>query len=87
MITFEQFVAGLGPQAKLYTPNELQQLHAEIEVLANVLLDLRKSRMYKANGTTRSPQRSLDDACSDLTITTGITEHVDGHMPSTANAP
>jgi hypothetical protein len=59
MIEFEDFVKGLGPYAKHYTPEQLKQLHVEVRKLAQALLEAHRSRKAKAEKGS-SPQPGLD---------------------------
>ena len=73
MITFEQFVAGLGPHAKTYTPEQLKQLHVEVRKLAEVLLAVHEAKVA-ARKKQSSPQSVLDEAGTDRTMTKRVTE-------------
>ena len=86
MDDIEQFVKGLGPHGKQYTPDELTQLHGEVRKLAEVLL---AAHQAKAQGRRKpgSPQPVLDESGSDRTISAELTEHADGSPPSGAQEP
>jgi len=60
MIDFEQFVKGLGPYAKHYTPEQLKQLHGEVRKLAEVLLEAHRARNKSRTTNGGSPHPILD---------------------------
>jgi len=60
MVDFEQFVQGLGPYAKHYTPEQLKQLHIEVRKLAEVLLEAHRARVKSRATKGSSPQTILD---------------------------
>jgi hypothetical protein len=86
MDDFEHFVKGLGPHAKHYTPEQLQQLHVEVRKLAEILLERYRAKIA-AKKTWRSPQPVLDDSDHDRTIESVLTERVDGPDPPHAHDP
>jgi hypothetical protein len=83
MDDLEHFIKGLGPHAKYYTPEQLQQLHVEVRKLAAILLEKYKARLA-IRKRQRSPQAILDASDSDRTIESVLTERVDGPDPPQA---
>ncbi len=81
MTTFEQFVAGLGPDAKKYKRSELKRLYGDVQKLADVLLEVHLSRSPSKH-RAGSQQTGLDRRADDRTIRSGITEHAEGGMLS-----
>ena len=82
MDDLEHFIKGLGPHAKYYTPEQLQQLHVEVRKLAAILLEIHKARTAKKG--QRSPQAVLDGSADDRTIESVLTKRVDGPDPPQA---
>lgn len=76
MDNLEHFIEGLGPHAKHYTPEQLEQLYGEVRKLADTLLAIHKARTAKKG--QRFPQAVLDDSGHDRTIESVLTERVDG---------
>lgn len=76
MVTFEQFVKSLGPYAKRYTPEELEQLQIEVRRLARFLIAAHKASRPSSRGGS-SPQDAVDDAGGDRTMVQTVTEHDD----------
>ena len=66
MITFDRFVASLGVAAKAYTPEELRQLHIEVQKLARLVLKVYR----REHEPKRSPQARLDQPYPDRTVET-----------------
>lgn len=64
---FEQFVADLGSDAARYTPAELRQLHVEVYRMAELLIEIHRSRQ-QAKKKRRSPQVVVDAGIGDRTI-------------------
>jgi hypothetical protein len=81
MSDFDQFVRGLGPYAKHYTPEQLHSLHVEVKKMADVLVaaHLAKQKRRKAES---SPQADLDATHGDRTLERVITERVDDRQSS-----
>lgn len=82
MIDFDLFVRTLGPHAKHYTHEQLEQLHAEVHKLAAILVDDYRAKM--ANRTDTSPQSALDQPNDDRTLEAVLIEPVEGPDPPPA---
>ncbi len=81
MADFDHFVKGLGPHAKHYTKEQLQQLHIEVRKLAAVLLAAHKAKT-EARAKKPYPQPALDGTGSDRTIEEVLVESAEGDKPS-----
>lgn len=84
MITFEQFVTSLGPNAQRYTSEQLRQLHVDVRKMARVLIAIHKTRRSQAD---RSPQPPIDDFSTDRTLDLELTEPDDGPGGLPAHQP
>lgn len=85
VITFEQFVQGLGPHARRYTTAQLRQLHVDVRKMAQVLLAIHKSR--RRQSPPPFPQPHLDGTNPDRTLTPSIMQHGDDITSSPADQP
>ena len=66
MITFEQFVKSLGEYAGQYTPEQLRQLHVDVQRFAQVVISIYRAR--ERSNLTVLHRRRLDDANPDRTL-------------------
>lgn len=67
MIPFDEFIECLGPDARLYTKEQLEQLRIEVRKLAEVLLVVHRARSRERR-ISGSPQPDLDESGADRTI-------------------
>lgn len=63
MPTFEQFVKDLGEHAHRYGPEQLQQLHLDVQRFAQVVIAVYRAKEENRSG--HSPQPRLDELDSD----------------------
>src|SRR4051812_1138416 len=71
MITFDEFVRSIGPNAMRYSPAQLRQLHIDVRKIAQILIAIRKARLAEV---LSSPQPLLDDSSTDRTLEETLTE-------------
>jgi hypothetical protein len=83
MLTLDDFTKALGENAKLYTKDQLQELHSETRRLADVFLRIRESKHPK----TYNPQPDVDGGGSDRTIKEVIAARHDSHDDRRQSAP
>ncbi len=71
MLSFEEFLKSLGDFANNYTPDELRQLHLDVQRLAQVIVGIQRAK--ERQRTTASPQERLDADRTDRTFESSST--------------
>lgn len=71
MVTFEQFVKGLGKEAGRYTESELGKLYVDVQQLAEIVLAAQDRKQKPPHKAALSTEPEVDGTVPDRTVKRG----------------